>query len=433
MSFTATLIIPAQPSTTGFQTDVLRSVEAGFTVAARCACQERGNASYCGLKSFIRSQLGPTISLYEAQFQVGPHYLDVIKIYRVIGEKRPGVPEKTDAALLFVHGSGGKFKTSMIVPGMAKWLAATGIDVWGIDLCHANVPEDTTDFSVMAGWDYPILIGDIRLATRFARYCRLLTAHGPGRINLGGWSLGASLVIAVANTEAIARPGDRDVKGIVSFDTIYKLNPTNTTAISAACQLEASHRQAIAQGIYQIDRRTQPRAGQLALSDPGGLSPFRVGYTNREFALFSGCQKSLLPFPLHLLGCTYDSSGKPRDTAFTRTEVAFEMLASGNNFNTRPGSATYFAIPCRSDTPYDDHLSDIRIPLLNIGIAGGFGRDVFETNEYLPNSRVTTLWIQNLPDSSAGDDLGHMEAFSATDMQWRIWEPRRHWLLMNER
>lgn len=416
---------------TGAAPGVPQSIAASFTAAAERACYERGDTAYCRLTGLTRSQLSPMVWFYEAQFQVGPNDLDLIKIYRVISEKPSSASRNSKAAMLFVHGSSGKFGSAMIVTGMADWLAALGIDVWGIDMRHANVAEGQIDFRAMAGWDYPILIGDIRLATRFARYERQSDAQSFGRINLVGWSLGASLVFAVANTEAALGPEERDVKGIVSFDTIYKLNPANTLAQSAACQTEASNRQAIAQGIYQVDRRVQPQAGRLALSDPDGPSPFRINYTNREFALFFGSQNSLPPFPFHLMASVRDPTGKPSNTTFTEEHKAFEVLAAGNNFNTRPGIATYFAIPCR-DTPYDDHLADVRIPLLNIGIAGGFGRAAFETNAYLPNSRITTLWLQNLPDESANDDIGHMEPFCAWDMVWRVWEPLRQWLLANE-
>jgi hypothetical protein len=125
--------------------------------------------------SLTRQDAGPGVSWYETLFQVGPDTLDVIKIHRVVAEKHLRVPEGTAAALMYVHGSGGRFLSDFVIGDTAAWLAASSIDVWGIDMRQANVPADTTNFSAMAAWDYARLIADIRLATRFVRYARQLT------------------------------------------------------------------------------------------------------------------------------------------------------------------------------------------------------------------------------------------------------------------
>jgi pimeloyl-ACP methyl ester carboxylesterase len=429
------LLLPVQPvsaQNTKQEVNVPNSIEARFRAAISQACQDRGAPAYCRMLSLARRQAGPDIAWYEALFKVGPDKLDVIKLHRVVAETHIGVSETTSAALMYVHGSGGRFDSDFIVSDTAPWLAASGIDVWGIDLRQANVPADNADFSAMATWDYARLIDDIRLATRFVRYVRQLTGQQFGRINLIGWSLGASLTIATANEEAVITPEERDLKGIVSIDTIYRHDPTNISAITSSCQREAAQRQVLAQGTFQIDNRTRPRVGELALSLPSEPSPFMAGYTNLQYGLNFGCQNSMPPFPFHLAACTYDSSGKPSDAANSIREIVFRMFAAGNSFNSRPAMATYFAIPCGSTTRYWDHLAEIRIPLLSVGIAGGFGPAAFETSAYLPNSAITTLWLQNLPDTAARSDIGHMEALSSMTAKVRVWEPVRTWLLHNE-
>jgi hypothetical protein len=71
------------------------------------------------------------------------------------------------------------------------------------------------------------------------------------------------VAIATANEEAVLPREDRDLKGIISIDTVYRHDPTNIAAITSSCQREAAQRQLVAQGVYQIDNQTRHSWGGL--------------------------------------------------------------------------------------------------------------------------------------------------------------------------
>ncbi len=89
-----------------------------------------------------------------------------------------------------------------------------------------------------------------------------------------------------------------------------------------------------------------------------------------------------------------------------------------------------FAVSCPTiDTPYDDNLAEIKIPVLYIGHAGGFGALGEYTPDLLGSSDVTKMMIQFLSDADAANDFGHMEAFTADEAQQLVWEPMLKWII----
>ena len=95
------------------------------------------------------------------EVRLGKNEYDVVRIHRVVREKRPFRPVRTEGAIFMIHGASQDFDDIFLRPGVDKanaqnsspvYLASNNIDVWGIDLAWTLVPVETSDFSFMQDW-----------------------------------------------------------------------------------------------------------------------------------------------------------------------------------------------------------------------------------------------------------------------------------------
>ena len=420
---------------------VPESIYARFDEAARDACGDRAVKQPCAILSVTSENLIGEVNLYSAVLRVGDGQFDLIRISRIVGEEHPGKAIDGDSAAFFIHGSGQTFVDSFVNssalqenPGMGLWLAEKGIDVWGIDLRFAFIPADTTNFAFMADWNFGTMVGDVLLATRFARHARRTGGQRFGQVHLIGRSLGASIAYAVANSEAVLAEQDQDIGDLIPIETIYKLSPDDTTGTAVACSNETGHRTAIAAGTFHIDGRSAMAIGEAARTNPDAPSA-TPGLTNTELALRTACANTFLPpFPYHMAACAVGSNGIPTSGRFSTTRLIIDALANGIPYRSRGVMRDYFGIPCgANEYPYDDHLADIRIPSLYVGAAGGMGESGMYTHTLLGSSDKATIYIQMLPPDQGTSDFGHVESFIANDALSLVWRPVLDWILSHER
>jgi hypothetical protein len=418
---------------------LMQSLSARFDAAARQACGDR-SVSTCALVSLTSQNLVGDVNFYRAVLQVGNGPYDFIGINRVVNERHIGSPMDGRAAVFFIHGSTQTFFDSAVNqstisqnPGIAPWLAERGIDMWGIDLRFSFVPATATQFSDLANWTFGNTVKDILLATRFARYARRMTGQHSGKLHLAGRSLGASLVYAVANAEAVLPEVEQDVADLIPIETIYKLPPTDTAGTIFACNQAAAHNAAMSNGVFYIDNR-----GAMAIGEAGRVNPdaasAALGLTNKQLALRTACANTFLPaFPYHTAACLLDPGGVPTAGRFSSTGLIIDALANGIPFRSRAMMRDYFAIPCATNpTSFDDHLAEIRVPSLYIGSAGGFGPSGTYTNTLLASLEKATIFIQMLPPGQATSDFGHIEALFANSAASLAWQPILDWVLHHE-
>lgn len=408
------------------------SLHARFETAARKACAEHGFAT-CSLIALDRESITEQIAHYTAVLQVGDGAFDAITLHRIVREHQPGIPDQVDRTFFFLHGSGNQFLYSMLngskTDGLGLYLAERNVDVWGMDLRWVRVPRSQTDFAFMREWDFDLQVQDIRLATRFARHARRVTGQHFGGLNLAGASLGASLVFAVANDEAARPLDDRDVAGLIPMDTIYALPASSTAVRKLFCDSEAGQRASIANGTFALSGVRGQDTGRFALENPNGVSPLQPPLTNRQLALNNAAAFGFPPLAYHLFAVTRNAQGQPADGRFTDTTSIFEFYSLVTSYRAVATFVDYFAIACGDAGQHHlAHLSDITVPVLYVGYAGGFGKEGLYTPTLLGSADVTTLFIQLLGDAQAKDDFGHGDWLYARDTVALFRDPVWQWI-----
>ena len=81
------------------------------------------------------------------------------------------------------------------------------------------------------------------------------------------------------------------------------------------------------------------------------------------------------------------------------------------------------------DLPYDDYLKDVKVPVLYVGAAGGFGKyGEFTVKEQLGSKDVTVQRVGFESDADRKKDFGHADLWLAKDAQSQVWEPILKWV-----
>jgi hypothetical protein len=109
-----------------------------------------------------RTQLGDDIAHYRYDVAMGPGKYDVVRIHRIVRERRPNKPVSTRDAVMLLPGNPNSFEGIFMAPmvtgvpeldhSIVIFLAQNDIDVWGMDYGWALVPPDETDFEFMGQW-----------------------------------------------------------------------------------------------------------------------------------------------------------------------------------------------------------------------------------------------------------------------------------------
>ncbi len=406
-----------------------------FDVSAKLACTQRAVPPECQILAFSREELGRNVFYYRALVKVGSGDHDVIAVNRVVRETRKGFPVHTVGSFFFIHGCCGAFRQVMVMPrhaGLGVFLANRNIDVWGIDLRNVQIPADVTDFSFGRDWGYDVQIKDVLVATRMARWVRVLTGQSTGGIILGGHSSGGALTFAVVNAEAVLDYSNRDVAGIIPIDMPYVLPSWATDQSDFSCLVESSDREAIDSGLFFFDNFAAIDMAKLAQTDPNGLSPYQPPLTNLQYAMESaGALWFSQLYPIHGWAIVRDTSGIAIGGRYSPTSEILDNFATSPSY-TIPNAmeADGFGVSCpATQSPYDDNLGAVQVPVLYIGAAGGFAGLGEYTMQMLGSKDITNLMIQLRPDDDAANDFGHMDAFTANKAPQLVWQRMHAWIL----
>jgi len=411
-----------------------RAAEHIFQLSTTLACIQRSAPIECQVVQFSKQDLGHNVAYYKALIKIGPGDYDVIGVNRLVREARGAIPVHTVGSFFFIHGSSEDFHMAMISlhGGLGVFLAERNIDVWGIDLRNVQIPVTVTDLSFAADWGLNVQIQDTLVATRIVRWVRALTGQGWGQIILGGHSSGATLTFAAANTEAVLSPKDRDIAAIIPIEIIYKLPPDATEQSDLSCGISEFYREAVTSGVFFFDNIASIHMGQVAKTDPDGISTDGAPLTNLQYLMenagglwFAGI------YPIHAFTVLRDSSGIATQGRYSSTADILETYI-GQPVYPIPNAmdADMFGVSCFTiDTPYDDNLGQIKVPVLYIGAAGGFGKVAEYTMQLLGSSDITIIMMQVLSDADAVNDFGHMEPFTASKSKQLVWQPMHAWIV----
>jgi pimeloyl-ACP methyl ester carboxylesterase len=372
-----------------------------------------------------RTKLSGDIYHYEFIIPVGDTPNANLHIHRVVRERKPWQPRKTDEVIALMHGDFQSFSTSFL-PGVAPWLAARDVDVWGIDRrwAHATV---ISDFNSM-GLDEEL--ADTGVALAFIRGVRLVEGSGSDRVKLAGFSRGGQLTYFYASREALRPAPLRHVDGIVPLDVYASLADDDTDTRQFYCDTAAWEYDQLAQGVAEVSNDFQISVGQAAIDAPAAQSEWIPRFNNRQMMLWL-LAKTYFVFPAqpnyHLMAPTFDANGDANGLRLSPESAAATWLASSPLFQPMRESADTDGIMC-GDTSFDVPLSRIQVPLLSIAAAGGYGERTLHSTSSVGSSDVTAIVIRQLPVEREREDYGHADLLFAPDAAQTTWQPLLTWL-----
>ena len=385
--------------------------------------------------AFHRDHVTADIYHYELSIRVGTSPNATLRIHRVVRELAPFVPRPANHAVMLMHGDFATFTTSFVpvlgdpaspVAGLAPYLAARNIDVWGVDRRWTTIAADG-DLSDLGEMGVAQEVDDIHTALVFARAARL----GGSAPALLGFSHGAQLAYAYASVDAARPRALRTISGLVALDFYGDYGPEQADDRAATCEYSAEEYQYVADGFTDSPNDFFIEAGRLARTAPDDPSPLIPDYTNRgtlllllgqtyEFAAFA-------PF-YHLLSPIVED-GQATDLRETTLSAATAWLEGAPPHQSMLESADLDALLCGdAPLPIDAPLSRIRVPLLYIGAGGGIGTYGLHATTQVRSTDVTAFVVQLFDETRRADDYGHGDLLFASSAESRVWQPLAAWL-----
>jgi hypothetical protein len=420
--FTMTLAFPALAQNSGFMPGLDKALP---------------NVS---IRHVDRIVLGGDIVHYRFDVKVGPGKFDVIRLHRIVRERRPYQPVPTIDGVLLLPGSPNTFEMIFMEPLISQvpnwdqsitvFLAKNNLDVWGMDYRWALVPAEQKNFQFMKEWGLERDVQDTQIALSLARTIRLMTGQGIGRLHLLGFSYGVYLTYAVASQETQQPWYLRNVKAIIPVDWAMKY-PVGSSERTSACdslpQLQAS----FAAGVYDDNTGAILKEfGDLARSAPNDPSPFADGFTNYQFALFVGASPSPPPPLWHFVGGYFDDAGITTGLRFTDSWLWVDVLRAVPPYVPMHVDIDANTVICYDVVPpFDDHLSEITLPILYVGARGGTGQDGYYATTLTASQDITKFTVQLLSDDQQAFDFGHADQFTAKHADKLVWKPILDWIV----
>jgi pimeloyl-ACP methyl ester carboxylesterase len=391
-----------------------------------------------------RTQLDDDIAHYRYDVAMGSSKYDVVRIHRVVREKRPNKPVSTRDAVMLLPGNPNSFEGIFMAPmvtgvseldhSIAIFLAKNGIDVWGMDYGWALVPPDETDFEFMGQWGLAKDVAHAAAALSFARSIRVDTGQGNGRLHLLGLSYGGQVAYPLVGEETLLPPGLRNVKGLIVLDIGVKLaNEDERTFYCAMAENDQARLERDPPMSYANDTGLQFQwLAYLAAFAGDEESPYFAPLTNWQAVLFLGTSTELVTGqPWHLVGGYLDEYGIPSGLRFTDDQLWIGAMGASfpPYYPVRIDIDTDKLLCGQFDTPFDDNLAQITLPILHVGAKGGFGPSAYASTTLTSSRDVTTMTVQRLSDEDEAMDFGHVDTVLAREAETFVWRPILNWIM----
>jgi pimeloyl-ACP methyl ester carboxylesterase len=376
-----------------------------------------------------RTVLYGDIAHYRFDMPVGPGKYDVIRVHRVVRELQPNQPMRTADAVMFLPGEPTYFETLYIPPlisqvpardrSIAIFLAKNDIDVWGMDYGWALVPEGTTDLRFMKEWRVMKDVEHVQSALSIARWTRGSFRQRVDPLYVIGLSYGGDLAYAVAAADAQQPSSRRIVKGIIPLEGLVKWEES---VRAWSCSVDANTQAMLDAGTYADDSGLfMKQLAELALSAPDGKpSLIDPNLTNYQAALLVGTS-ALDPASWHFVGSYLDVNGIPTDLRFTEARLWLDLIRA---------MPPYGPLGLGPDNPWCGklHLSEITVPILYVGGAGGIGKCGYYTTTLTGSKDVTKVLVQLLSDDQRMMDFGNGDLVFAKNAETLVWKPILDWI-----
>lgn len=387
------------------------------------------------LLNWERQPLVDDIVHYSFQVRVGPGEFDVIGLHRVVRERRPSRPIRTGRAIFLQHGCCKDF-AGVYLPTLysdaTPWeqnfsvhLAQADIDVWGIDQSWTLPEFGTIPDDLMRDWGLERQMPDLRTGVAVARLVRILTGGGWARFILSGYSNGVPTTLALADYESQQPRWTRNVGALVPVDNVVQV--TEGELHETLLAFRGFYQGMFDSGVYNDFECGFPFVAELFEQAPDDPSPCGEGLTNEQYA-YVAHTSPVLPPAFHYWSPTYGADGLPDGFLYTDQAVWFDFIASGTAYEPTIWSVDWIGYSSGTlDTPWDDHLGDIRVPVLAVAPAGGFGAAAVQSSLSLLGSNDVTVL-----EPALGVDLlvefGHVDLFTAPEAISLWWDPLLAWI-----
>jgi pimeloyl-ACP methyl ester carboxylesterase len=287
----------------------------------------------------------------------------------------------------------------------------------------------------MGQWGLAKDVAHAEAALSFVRSIRVGTGQGNGKLHVLGLSYGGQVAYPLVGEETLQPRGLRNVKGMIVLDIGVKLeNEGDREFYCAMAEIDQALLEQNPPSNYANNIGLVLQAlGYLASVDPGAASPLLEGFTNLQAALFVGARTELItPGQFwHLVGGYLDENGIPSGLRFTDDQLwVGAMVASFPPYYPRRIDVDTDQLLCGTyDTPFDDHLAQITVPILHVGAKGGFGPSAYASTTFTASRDVTTITVQRLPDADDAMDFGHVDTVLGTKAETLVWRPILNWIM----
>lgn len=365
---------------------------------------------------------------------LGSGEFDQVRLHRVVREPQPLQPIHTARSLFLLHGDCGDFRSTYLPGsissnfasdfGLAAFLAAGDVDVWGVDQAYTLVPAETEDLGFMASWGLKRLATELRVAMAVAQRVRGMTSDRLAPMNLLGFCGGVSVGYTALNLETQLPVGQRIINGYIQAEMSF--SSVDEGWVEANCAWAAYCRDKLDLGIYHEDWFMALMA-DLARNDPDGESPIIPGFNNWQAALFAGGG----PFwfaDSHNHAAIWEND-LPVDFQFLTIDQFLDI-----NIVTAPYQPLLYKyevvmIDCGTESlPFDDFVHLIDVPVLYLGAAGGFGPYCDHILSRIASDDIQRLDVQLLPPGQELLDIGHNDLFAGSNAPDLVWQPILDWV-----
>lgn len=410
---------------------------------AACAVEDAAPADevlQASSLAFSRRHVTADIYHYELVVPVGQGPNAKLRIHRVVREVAPFVPRRTAKAVALLHGDFSTFVTNFVpsqgdpaspVDGLAPYLAAQNIDVWGVDR-RWTLPGADGDISDFGSIGLAQAVDDTRAGLALARTLRLAGGSGNAKLDVIGFSHGAQVAYAVAGYEGGLPAGQRHVGGIAPLDWWGGYTADQEEDRLLACEFAAYEYQLVADGELDFPNDFFITIGTLARSAPAERTPFRFlgPITNRDAMLVVlGQTYQIAPYTpwYHLLSPRLEGD-LAIGLAETDEQAATAWIAGATPHQAVLEAADFDAMLCGEDLPLPAPMSNIRIPIYYVGAAGGVGELGLPATTLTGSTDVRSLIVQRQPADQAVADFGHGDLLFASDAPTLVWQHLASWI-----
>jgi len=402
--------------------------------SSEAVAQSQGNIP---LFKYERTVISGDVVHYSVIVRTGNGRYDRIGLHRVVRETQPYVPIRTDKALFMLHGDLKRFET-MFIPGqfsptlpndfgIAVYLAQNDVDVWGIDQGWNLVPAEETDFSFFADWGVQKEVDHLDTGLKIARLSRQVTGNGRDKMLLLGYSSGAITGYALLNQEAQTPPARRQVKGFIAADAGVRSDDPDWLALWP--ELLSGYESIYNAGQYQdpLIFRDVAFLARWYADDP---SPYIPEFTNLQTALYFGggliFSTTTVTTYAHYHAPILDQSGLPEGFQFITVEQWLDFLDNSAAYEPMLFEVEYARVFAGLASPYVTHLSDITVPVFDLGAAGGAAPYTTATLSYLGSTDITQLYVST--GGELAEEYGHIDIFTANNAPGLVWVPVLEWI-----